>query len=111
MDSEQWQKTALFFTKLSQRQSLGHIQIFSIETSWAIRPTQFKLPSTPLTSIFLLGWPIKPYLKHSMAFQIQRSKIYILPNKNMVRGPKLGRQSHNLQRTLYPTSTLACPGY
>ena len=32
---------------------------------------QFKSPSVPLSSMFLLGWPVKPNLKHSTLFLIQ----------------------------------------
>jgi hypothetical protein len=68
---------ATFFFKISQKQSLGQILTFFSETSWARSAS----PSAPMSSIFLLGWPIKPYLKHSMAFQIHipLKKIMVRP--------------------------------
>ena len=81
----QGQKVATFFTKIPQKQPLCHIlKFFSFEISWA-RSTQFKLLPATKSSIFLLGWPIKPHLKHSTEFQIQSPKIHILSNKSMVR--------------------------
>jgi hypothetical protein len=76
----QGQKAATLFTKIPQKQSLGHIlKFFSTETKSA----QFKPYSATESSIFLPGWPSKPNLKHSTAFQ--SPKIYIPPNKSIVR--------------------------
>ena len=64
----QSQKAATFFTKISQEQSIGRILKFiSPETSLAWS-AQFKSCSIPVSSIFLLGWPIKPHIKHFTAF-------------------------------------------
>ena len=60
----QRQKAATFFTKIPQKQSLGHIlKFFSTETSWA-RSAQFKSLSATKSSIFLLECPIESHLKH-----------------------------------------------
>jgi hypothetical protein len=50
--------------KISRDQSLGYILKVSSETFW-VGPQHFKLPSEPLTPMFLLGWSIKFHLKHS----------------------------------------------
>jgi hypothetical protein len=54
------------------------------ETSWA-RPPQFKSPSAPLSSMFLLVWPVKQGLKYCTAFQVQNLKIHMPPNKGRAR--------------------------
>jgi hypothetical protein len=70
----------MFFTKIPQKQSLGHILKFSTETSRA-RSAQFKSLRATKIYILLLGWLIKPHFKHYTAFQIQSPQIHILKNK------------------------------
>jgi hypothetical protein len=50
----QGQKVATFFTKIPQKQTLGHIFKFFIETFWA-RSAQFKLLLVIKSYIFLIG--------------------------------------------------------
>ena len=99
--STQEQKVAKFFIKIPQKPVLRHIlKYFSSETSWA-RSVQFKLLSATNSSIFLLGGPIKPHLKHSTAFQIQSPQIHILlPNKSII------RPITAIPQSLVPTSVL-----
>lgn len=47
---------------------------------------QFKTPSAPLSSTFLLGWLIKPQLKCPIPFLVQSPKLFhIPPNKSVVK--------------------------
>jgi hypothetical protein len=50
----QGQKAAMFFTKIPQKQSLGHILKFFTETFWD-RSMQFTSHLATKSSIFLLG--------------------------------------------------------
>ena len=79
--------------------AMGHILIFFTETTRAKHP-QFKSPSATKSSIVLLGWPIKPHLKHPTTLQIQSPKIHILPRK------KHGQEYHNNAHALVQTSVL-----
>ena len=54
----QWRKVAIFLTKASQKQSLGHILTFFTKISSSV---QFKSSSAPMSSTFLLGWSNKPH--------------------------------------------------
>lgn len=75
---EQGQKTAIFFTKISQ-QSLGHIPTFSKVSLKLLEPGShssnqpqwLKSSSSPLFSMILLVWTIKAHLKCLTAFQIK----------------------------------------
>ena len=84
----------------STKWALSHIlKFFSTEISWT-RSTQFQSHTATKYSIFLLGYPIKPYLRPINAVQIQSPQIHILPNKSMFRPITAITQS------LVPTSVL-----
>ena len=73
------------FDKISQGWSLGHLLISFLSKSY-IRALQFRSPIVPLSSMLLLGWPIKLHLKCPIIFLVQTPILsHILPNKNMVR--------------------------
>jgi hypothetical protein len=86
----------MFFPQIPQKQLLGHILRLA---TWA-KAAQFKSLTATKSSIFLLGWLIKPHLKHSMAFQIRNPQIHIFPNKRMV------RLFTSILQSLVPTSVL-----
>ena len=97
---------SLRYTLQTRAKSSHILKFFSIETSW-VRSTQFKSSSGPISYIFPLGWSIKSHLKHSMT--VQSSKLYISPNKNMVRTFTAISQYQLLFYLFSTCPSLVCP--
>jgi hypothetical protein len=75
----QEQKAATLFTKIPQKQSLGHIlKFFFTEPTWA----RSALSGTK-SSILMeeMGYPIKPHLKHSTASKTKVPKSTFFQTK------------------------------
>lgn len=58
---------------------------YSVHAIFLLTP-QFKSPSA-LHSMLLLGWSIKPYLKHPTNFLVQNLKVFHIPPKSSIISP------------------------